>query len=184
MSKYTRLVVTASKVLKIANIERSYYWDADCFTSDVKTMNQLMQVPCNPVTSVPTEDRLTKFINILKEEVQEGYEVIEAIEVFNSTEFKSDEARIAAHANILALLSDWLVDIQVYAESEMFRHGLSPDFSKDVVMASNFTKLGEDGKPVWRHDGKFMKGPNFIPPEPALQELYVNEINKALKGQQ
>jgi predicted HAD superfamily Cof-like phosphohydrolase len=32
------------------------------------------------------------------------------------------------------------------------------------VHASNLSKLGEDGKPVRREDGKVLKGPNYEPP--------------------
>lgn len=33
------------------------------------------------------------------------------------------------------------------------------------VHASNMSKLGEDGKPIRRSDGKIQKGPNYKPPE-------------------
>ena len=38
------------------------------------------------------------------------------------------------------------------------------------VQRSNMTKLGADGKPIYREDGKVLKGPNFEPPrlEPYL----------------
>ncbi len=32
------------------------------------------------------------------------------------------------------------------------------------VHASNMSKLGDDGKPIYRDDGKVMKGPNYKPP--------------------
>jgi predicted HAD superfamily Cof-like phosphohydrolase len=32
------------------------------------------------------------------------------------------------------------------------------------VHASNLSKLGEDGKPIRREDGKVLKGPNYEPP--------------------
>jgi phosphoribosyl-ATP pyrophosphohydrolase len=45
-------------------------------------------------------------------------------------------------------------------------------FSADVIAkafsrvhASNMSKLGEDGKPIRREDGKIMKGPNYIKPD-------------------
>jgi len=46
--------------------------------------------------------------------------------------------------------------------------GFSPEviakaFSR--VHASNMSKLGEDGKPIRREDGKIMKGPNYIKPD-------------------
>lgn len=33
------------------------------------------------------------------------------------------------------------------------------------VHTSNMSKLGEDGRPIYRDDGKVMKGPNYQPPE-------------------
>jgi hypothetical protein len=44
-------------------------------------------------------------------------------------------------------------------------------FAADIIQAaflrvhqSNMTKLGDDGKPIKREDGKIMKGPNYKPP--------------------
>ena len=33
------------------------------------------------------------------------------------------------------------------------------------VHRSNMSKLGEDGKPIYRKDGKVLKGPNYKPPD-------------------
>lgn len=33
------------------------------------------------------------------------------------------------------------------------------------LLRSNFSKLGEDGKPIKRKDGKILKGPNYTPPD-------------------
>ena len=33
-----------------------------------------------------------------------------------------------------------------------------------IVHISNMSKLGDDGKPVRREDGKILKGPNYFPP--------------------
>lgn len=35
----------------------------------------------------------------------------------------------------------------------------------DEVHRSNMSKLGEDGKPILREDGKVLKGPNFTKPQ-------------------
>ena len=34
-----------------------------------------------------------------------------------------------------------------------------------LVHASNMSKMGEDGKPVVREDGKILKGPHYSPPD-------------------
>ena len=38
------------------------------------------------------------------------------------------------------------------------------------VHESNMSKLGEDGKPIYREDGKVLKGPNYKPPN--LTDLF------------
>ena len=35
----------------------------------------------------------------------------------------------------------------------------------DEIHQSNMSKLGEDGKPIYREDGKAMKGKNYLPPD-------------------
>ena len=35
----------------------------------------------------------------------------------------------------------------------------------DEVHASNMSKLGADGKPIYREDGKVLKGPNYFKPD-------------------
>lgn len=47
------------------------------------------------------------------------------------------------------------------------------------VHASNMTKLGDDGKPAYREDGKVIKGPNYRKPnmEQFIFQFYKKEIN-------
>jgi predicted HAD superfamily Cof-like phosphohydrolase len=35
----------------------------------------------------------------------------------------------------------------------------------DEIQASNMSKLGEDGKPILREDGKILKGPQYHKPD-------------------
>ena len=34
-----------------------------------------------------------------------------------------------------------------------------------LVYESNLSKLDEQGKPIYREDGKVLKGPNYAPPD-------------------
>ena len=34
----------------------------------------------------------------------------------------------------------------------------------DEIQKSNMSKLGKDGKPIYRSDGKVMKGPDYFKP--------------------
>ena len=38
------------------------------------------------------------------------------------------------------------------------------------------SKLGEDGKPIYREDGKVLKGPKYSPPD--LKSIIENEFKK------
>jgi len=46
-----------------------------------------------------------------------------------------------------------------------FQYAASQDWDLDEAMRrvhrANMSKLGEDGKPIYRGDGKVLKGPNF-----------------------
>lgn len=53
------------------------------------------------------------------------------------------------------------------------------DKAFEEVYESNMSKLGEDGKPIKRDDGKIMKGPNFR--EPRLKK-FVDEGDKSRFG--
>ena len=41
------------------------------------------------------------------------------------------------------------------------------------VHKSNMSKLGEDGRPVLREDGKILKGPNYAPPD--MESLFEDD---------
>ena len=47
---------------------------------------------------------------------------------------------------------------------------INADCAFSEVHESNMSKLGEDGKPIKREDGKILKGPNYSPVDPV--ELY------------
>ena len=44
------------------------------------------------------------------------------------------------------------------------------DEALDRVHKSNMSKLDEDGNPIYREDGKVLKGPNYQPP--TLEDLF------------
>jgi predicted HAD superfamily Cof-like phosphohydrolase len=47
--------------------------------------------------------------------------------------------------------------------------GIDIETAFERVHSSNMSKLGRDGKPLFREDGKVMKGPDFMPP--VLEDL-------------
>lgn len=63
-----------------------------------------------------------------------------------------------------ALLKE-LCDLQYVLSGFAVTFGLPFDEAFQRVHESNMSKLGPDGKPVYREDGKVMKGPNYKKPD-------------------
>jgi len=63
-------------------------------------------------------------------------------------------------ANCLKELADLVYVCYQYAANL----GWDLDEAMHRVHESNMSKLSEDGKPIYRDDGKVLKGPNYAPP--------------------
>ncbi len=66
----------------------------------------------------------------------------------------------------LTEIADALGDMMYILCGTMVEHGFQ-DYMEKVfteIHKSNMSKLGVDGKPVYRKDGKILKGPNFFRP--------------------
>ena len=90
------------------------------------------------------------------------------VEEFN--EFLQAEGFLFMHGknhqeHALKELADLVYVCYQYAENM----GWFLDEALCRVHESNMSKLGEDGKPIYREDGKVLKGPNYKPPY--LQDL-------------
>ena len=77
-----------------------------------------------------------------------------------------DEYLLACAEEDLIGIADSLGDQLVVLLGTIHAHGLShliiPVF--DEIMRANMSKLDENGKPIKREDGKFIKGPNYVAP--------------------
>ncbi|MAQ31920.1 MAG: hypothetical protein CMD26_04245 [Flavobacteriales bacterium] len=64
-------------------------------------------------------------------------------------------------------IADALGDMMYILCGTILAHGLQ-DKIEDIfeeIQKSNMSKLGADGKPIYREDGKVMKGPNYFKPD-------------------
>lgn len=76
------------------------------------------------------------------------------------------EYREAAFRGDLVEIADALADLAYVVVGTAVAHGLVRfDEIFAEVHRSNMSKLGADGKPVLREDGKVLKGPGFSPPD-------------------
>jgi predicted HAD superfamily Cof-like phosphohydrolase len=61
--------------------------------------------------------------------------------------------------------ADALADILYVTYGAAHAFGIDVDACFAEVQRSNMSKLGEDGKPIYREDGKVLKGPNYSEPD-------------------
>ena len=65
----------------------------------------------------------------------------------------------------LVEIADALTDILYVTYGAGHAFGLDLDACFREVQRSNMSKLGEDGKPIYREDGKVLKGSNYSEPD-------------------
>ncbi len=64
-------------------------------------------------------------------------------------------------------IADALGDMLYILCGTIIEHGLQYKIEEvfDEIQRSNMSKLGMDGKPIYREDGKVLKGPNYFKPD-------------------
>jgi predicted HAD superfamily Cof-like phosphohydrolase len=112
----------------------------------VKSWHQHFKMPVVDTPSLP-KGRAEMRLAIIEEEVRELREAVEA-------------------GNLVEVL-DALCDIQYVVDGTFLEFGLHhlKEHAFSEVHSSNMSKLGDDGQPILREDGKVLKGPNFLPPD-------------------
>ena len=93
----------------------------------------------------PTVDVAALRFDLIKEEVDELFDALS----------KKDFVEVA----------DALTDILYVTYGAGHAFGIDLDACFDEVQRSNMSKLGADGKPIYREDGKVLKGPNYFAPD-------------------
>jgi len=127
-------------------------------------------------TTYRTNSKMKSFISEQAKEFRRGFQVTNSTKPASRTgqrtliveEFKefldADNQLLTDFkinsADCLKELADLVYVCYQYAENL----GWDLDEALDRVHKSNMTKLGEDGKPIRREDGKVLKGPNYQPP--------------------
>ena len=76
-----------------------------------------------------------------------------------------DELKEAIARHQITDIADALTDILYVTYGAGHAFGINLDLCFKEVQESNMSKLGEDGKPIYREDGKVLKGPNYFPPD-------------------
>jgi predicted HAD superfamily Cof-like phosphohydrolase len=85
---------------------------------------------------------------------------------FNLMKEENEEYMEAVQNNDIVEIADALGDMLYILCGTILEHGLQHKIEAvfDEIQRSNMSKLGEDGKPIYREDGKVLKGPNYFKP--------------------
>ncbi|MDG1529277.1 MAG: nucleoside triphosphate pyrophosphohydrolase family protein [Polaribacter sp.] len=85
---------------------------------------------------------------------------------FNLMKEENEEYLEAAQDNDLVEVADALGDMLYILCGTIIEHGMQDKIEEvfNEIQRSNMSKLGEDGKPIYREDGKVLKGPNYFKP--------------------
>lgn len=150
------------------------------FVRSIERMNQMYRLQ---VSSIPTlavlenrsdgsqelvssAERLISFKKTLLDEIAE----IDAI-IQRASAALYDGMTLETALEILVAIADVTADLIVFCASEQRKFGIPPAEVMKIVMASNFSKLQPDGTAKYDEHGKFLKGPNYWKPEPAIRTL-------------
>ena len=96
----------------------------------------------------------------LKQRTYQKNLIVEEFKEFLEAEGMLFRNNVDFPAEALKELADLVYVCYQYAENM----GWFLDEALDRVHLSNMSKLGEDGLPIYREDGKVLKGPNYAPP--------------------
>ena len=92
-------------------------------------------------------------IDLIEEECGELFDAADVIQ--------QDVENVGKRENLLKELSDLVFVCYQFAAA----FNLDLDKAMRLVFESNMSKLDSDGNPIYREDGKVMKGPNYFKPD-------------------
>ena len=113
-------------------------------------------------------EKVENFMKAFGQEVKDHPELAD----FNTAELRLEliteevqELATAIDNDDIVEIADALTDILYVVYGAGHAYGIDLDDCFDEVHRSNMSKLGEDGKPIYREDGKVMKGPKYSAPD-------------------
>lgn len=85
---------------------------------------------------------------------------------FNLMKEENEEYLEAAQNNDLVEVADALGDMLYILCGTIIEHGMQDKIEEvfNEIQRSNMSKLDENGQPIYREDGKVLKGPNYFKP--------------------
>jgi NTP pyrophosphatase (non-canonical NTP hydrolase) len=125
-----------------------------------RVFNQVVIAPGTAKVPDAMLPDLTMQLSLIEEEGNEFKEALDAwVSASNSS--TDEEALYAFKEQVIKELSD----LAFVCEQMAAFLGVDLEAAMCRVFKSNMSKLDENGKPVYREDGKVLKGPNYQPPD-------------------
>lgn len=137
MNGFPKDAVTIEQMVQgiVGHIMRTPY-------TQVKQFHEAYGQPVGDKPQFLTEDRMALRKRLIEEEYAEFLEAVEEGDLVNA--FKE------------------LADLIYVVEGTIVEMGGNGDAVFNEVHRSNMSKLGADGQPIYREDGKVLKGPNYF----------------------
>ena len=90
---------------------------------------------------------------------------------FNLMKEENEEYLEAANNNDIVEVADALGDMLYILCGTIIEHGMQHKIDEifNEIQNSNMSKLGGNGNPIYREDGKVLKGPNYF--KPNIEEI-------------
>jgi len=148
----------ASKFLEAALADRRNSYER------VREFHEVFGHPVSDEPVVPADDRVTLRLALILEE---------ALELADAMGFYSEDVKELVGVMLdrgplvpgnLVGIADALGDLDYVVNGAALEHGIDLPAVTAEIHRSNMTKLGPDGKPIYREDGKILKGTDYEPP--------------------
>jgi len=144
---------------------------ASTIRSHVMEFHRVYDQPIGRVPAVPDDKTIALRVSLIGEEFCEMLDAIYPDTASQNGEIKIIRDQIQRllvlgkpNVDLPELVDAW-ADLDYVVEGSRLMFGVNGEPVAAEVQRSNLSKLGADGKPVRREDGKVMKGPNFTPPD-------------------
>lgn len=128
-------------------------------------VREFMETFGHPVFDEPTEitdaDWLHMRLELIREELGELYEACG----YETSEWDEVVPTRMMHNTDIVAAADALGDLEYVVNGMAVGMGIDLPEVVAEIHRSNMTKLAPDGKPIYREDGKILKGEGYEPPQ-------------------
>ncbi|WP_349238414.1 hypothetical protein [Nocardioides sp. InS609-2] len=131
------------------------------------------EVRSTPTTDITPDERALR-ARLVLEEALEFVEAMGCDATVDDVDVTKDSVTVEINRDVetdLVEATDALADLNVVGKGSALTLGIPVDDAFRIVHRTNMAKLGPDGEPIRRDDGKVQKPEGWQPPTQALRDL-------------